>query len=74
MQLFASVTFEFDTAPMETYRGSFVAVKPQTVAHRAFRAACRAYPGRRWRSAVIVLEKLDPADPPTADPLTNAPQ
>jgi hypothetical protein len=52
------VSFEHDTAPVRTYRGEIAVANPRLGARRAIEAAQRAYPGARWRSVVVVLEKL----------------
>jgi hypothetical protein len=64
MRLKATVSFEFDLAPIDTYRAEFVVANPRQCARRALEAASREYPGRRWRSVVIVLERLDLAPEP----------
>jgi hypothetical protein len=56
----AAVTFEFDTSPPLTWQGVVRATETRTVAARALDAATLAHPGLRWRSVVVVLERLDP--------------
>jgi len=55
----ASVSFENDTVPVQTYRGEIAVPNPRLGVRRAFEAASRACPNSRWRSVVVVLEKLD---------------
>lgn len=62
MRYRASVSFEHDTQPVRTYRGEIAAPGLPTATSRALRTARGLYPGLRWRSVVIVLEKLDAAD------------
>jgi len=58
MRFRASVSFESDLQPVRTYRGEIVALSPAKAASRALRAARSTYPKSRWRSVVVVLEKL----------------
>lgn len=58
MRYRASVSFEHDTLPVKTYRGEIDMPNPRLGVRRAFEAASKAYPKTRWRSVVVVLEKL----------------
>lgn len=55
----ASVSFESDLQPVRTYRGEIAAVSPAAGARRAVERARKEFPGVRWRSIVVVLEKLE---------------
>ncbi len=52
----ASVSFEWDVAPVQTYRGKIVAANASLAARRAVEAARRAFPKSSPRSIVVVLE------------------
>lgn len=55
-----AVTFEFETQPPLTHRGTVVASTMPTCFARAAREAVKAYPGRNWTSMVcVLLERLD---------------
>jgi hypothetical protein len=53
----ATVTFEHEVQPPETWRGAIGANKASTAARRAIVAAARALPNRHWTSALILLER-----------------
>ena len=63
------VTFEFDSAPPITHRGTVRATTAATCFARAVRSATTAHPGLHWSSLVCVLLERVP-DPP--DPLVRA--
>jgi hypothetical protein len=54
-----TVTFESDTMPCKTHRGTIDAPGVPTALTRALKAAKQAFPGARWRSMVVVLEKAE---------------
>lgn len=54
-----AVDLESDTQPVKTYQGNLLAANPLQMARTALRTAFRTYPGARWRSVVILLEKTD---------------
>jgi hypothetical protein len=54
-----AVSFESDLQPVRTDRGELSVANASLGARRAVEAARRAFPGSRWRSLVVVLEKLD---------------
>jgi hypothetical protein len=56
-----AVTFESDTQPPETIRGTVEAGSFGPAASRAAKAAKRQHHGRRFRSVVILLERAEPA-------------
>ena len=58
MRLRCAVTFEHLQDAPETVRGEIAVSNPSLGARRAFEAAKRALPGRRWASVVILLERL----------------
>jgi len=55
------VSFESETAPVDTYRGEIVAAGASTAARRALTTALaqRPNPRQHWRSLVVVLEKAE---------------
>jgi len=57
MRLNASVSLEYDLQPVQTVRGEIDVPNARLGARRAAELAFRTYPGARWRSMVIVLEK-----------------
>ena len=71
MRYRASFSFESDTQPVRTYRGEIDAPGLPTAASQTIREAKKAYPGARWRSIVLVLEKLDESDESDAQPSTE---
>jgi hypothetical protein len=52
----ASVSFEYDLAPVQTYRGPIVAANASLAARRAVEAARKSFPKSSPRSIVVVLE------------------
>jgi hypothetical protein len=62
MRFRASVSFESDTQPVRTYRGEISAGSCDRASSLAVKAARRACPNARWRSLVVVLEKLEQVD------------
>lgn len=55
-----AVTFEFDTRPPLTYRGTVEAGQPSTCASRAIRIAQQALKPKSWTSMnCVLLERLD---------------
>ncbi len=52
----ASVSWEFDQQPCQTWKGEIVAPSAIRAASRAVQAARKAFPGSRPRSIVVVLE------------------
>jgi hypothetical protein len=62
MRFSASVSFEYDTRAPQTSRTEIDVPNARLGARRALEAAQRMYPSACWRSAVIVLERLDIAD------------
>lgn len=54
----ASVSLEFDVAPVLTWRGQIDALQPHTAMSRAVRAAKKQFPRKHPRSWVCVLERL----------------
>jgi hypothetical protein len=62
MRVAYAVTFEFDTQPPVTHRGTVAAAEMATCFARATRAAVKAHPGLRWTSAVCVLLERLPDD------------
>lgn len=59
MRYQAVISFEHDTQPVRTTRTEIVAKGLLTAASRAIKMARGEHPGIRWRSVVVVLEKLD---------------
>ena len=59
MRYKASISFEHDTLPVRTHRCIVEGVDARPGARRAVEQAMRAFSGTRWRSIVVVLEKLD---------------
>jgi hypothetical protein len=59
-----AVTFEFDTRPPLTHRGTIAASSGATCAARAMRTAQRALRPVNWSSAVCVLLERLPDDAP----------
>jgi hypothetical protein len=59
-----AVTFEFETTPPLTTRGTVSASQMPTCLARAARQAMQAHPGQSWRSLVVVLERVS-AEPQT---------
>jgi hypothetical protein len=57
-----SATLEFDLAPPVTTRGDISASAARTAFARAADALLETHPNRKWRSAVVVIEKLDPVE------------
>ena len=54
-----AVTFEYQLDAPETVRGEIDVSNPSLGVRRAFEAAKRAYPHRRWSSVVVLLERPD---------------
>lgn len=52
----ASVSFEYDEACPQTFRGAIVAANGAQAARRAYEAAQKAFPNSRPKSIVVVLE------------------
>lgn len=60
MRCAASVTFEFDVKPCLTTKIPLIeAGSPHTIAARALRLAKKELKPSRWRSLVVVLERVD---------------
>ena len=58
-----SVSFESDTLPVETVRGEFEAGGGDSSLRQGAREACAHWPkGRKFRSVVIVVERLEAAE------------
>lgn len=57
MHFIASVSFEYDLSPVQTHRTAIEAPNAGAALRRAFDATRREFPGSRWRSLVVVLEK-----------------
>jgi hypothetical protein len=58
-----SVSFESDTLPVETVRGEFEAGGGDSSLRQGAREACAHWPkGRKFRSVVIVVERLETAE------------
>lgn len=62
MRLRYSVSLERDLQPVRTARGEIEVANPRLGVRRAFEAASAQCPGARWRSAVVVIEKVDTAE------------
>ena len=56
-----SVTFEYLQDAPETVRGEIQVPNASLGVRRAFEAAKKAYPHRRWSSVVVLLERPDEA-------------
>ena len=69
MRIRYAVTFEFDTHPPITHRGTGAAATMPTCFARAAREAARAHPGVRWSSLTCAL--LERVDATTAGPLAG---
>lgn len=54
---YASVSFEYDIQPVQTYEGEIIAANASLAARRALEGARRAYPRSSPRSYVVVLEE-----------------
>lgn len=60
MRCSVSVTFEFDVKPCLTAKIPLIeAGTPHTIASRALRQAKKELKPSRWRSLVVVLERID---------------
>lgn len=57
MKLNYSVSFENETTPVDTVRGTVVAGGPGTAANRAIKLAKKQAKTGRWKSIVVVLER-----------------
>jgi hypothetical protein len=70
-----SITFEHDLKPQETVRGDAQTEDPHLALKRALNACERAYPRSKWRSLVVVLEKvavsIDSAEPSAVEVLVG---
>ena len=66
-----AVTFEFETQPPMTHRGTVTASSMPTCFARAAKAAVKAHPGRTWSSMVcVLLERVESGQPADAvDPI-----
>jgi hypothetical protein len=74
MQVRYAVTFEFDSQPPITHRGTVAASTMPTCFARAARDAVRAHPGLKWSSMVcVLLERLDAATADAVEPLRADP-
>ena len=67
MRVHYAVTFEFDTLPPLTHRGTVSGSTAGTVVKRALQNAMAAHPGVSWSSLVVVLLERLPAEPVTAE-------
>ena len=56
-----AVSLEHDTLPIRTNRGLATAPSPASAARKALAATLKAFKGVRWRSCVVVLEKVEKA-------------
>lgn len=54
-----AVSLEHDTLPVRTNRGILIAPSAATAARRALAMTLKQFKGARWRSCVVVLEKVD---------------
>ena len=61
MRLRYSVSFESDLQPVRTGRGEIDVANPRLGVRRALEAAQKQWPNARWRSVVVVLEKVEQA-------------
>ncbi len=68
-----SFTFEFETSQPLTLKGCASGGKPRTIAHRAFTEAAAAFPGVRWSSCVLVLERIAGEEVEGEDEVTETP-
>jgi hypothetical protein len=50
-------SFEFTSEPPETLRGQVTAASVPSLAKEAVKQALKAYPGRKWVSCVLVLDR-----------------
>jgi hypothetical protein len=62
MRFRASVSFESDWVAVKTTQTEIVSKTANSGLRAALAAAKREHPGARWRSMVVVLEKIDDAD------------
>ena len=63
MRLRYAASYESDTSPIETLRGELNARDARQAALRGGREAFKRWPeGRKFRSVVIVVERLDVAE------------
>ena len=67
MRVRYNVTFEFETLPPVTHKGTVAASSAETVVKRAFREALAAHPGLAWSSLVIVLLERLQSSPAASD-------
>ncbi len=63
MRLQAALTFESKTQPPRTYRAEFTVPGALRAVSRLLREAKKHYPGTRWDSLSIILQKDDVQDP-----------
>lgn len=61
MRLRYSVSFEHDTAAVQTAKGEIDVPNARLGARRALEGAQKQYPNQHYRSVVIVLEKVETA-------------
>ena len=54
-----AVSLEHDTLPIRTNRGLITAPSPASAARKALAATLKMFKGARWRSCVVVLEKIE---------------
>lgn len=58
MKVKFAVSFENDIAPTQTFRGILEGEDPQKMASSAVYKAQQALPRAKWRSFVVVVEKV----------------
>ena len=66
-----SATFEYDLRPTQTTTGTITAGSAATCCARATRIAQKAQAPKRWRSMVVVLERVGVDTPETSVPASD---
>ena len=62
----AYISLESENGPVKDYQGEVNAGRAPAAARRALESALDAYPGARWSSVVVVLERVGDPEPTDA--------